>query len=347
MNGSKRFVVSMSHPTEKGSFASTGVLFNLEDLKEVSELTEDQVKYICNHKVTGRVQIRRVLNPEAWIKGDTYLRVEGTIIDDCAEPDDDDEVEGEGKAMDSGSKFEALKSLASAFGMASTEEEQSLKSSFSRLVNLQHELEEGVRFTRDTVDTLGVSEGVGDGSLWSTVRLWQTYTEQRLVGRKAEIQNDFQERLLEFLKEERGVDVENDLPSAVVFQDLSPELQIEVRDLQSRTEAELGPLELEAALTMQKILEAEDHIGRVNLLRHFMDAERKRLEARRTLQGLFLGKNGLGLAAEDRSPNAVAEVDEDEDDDDEDYEEVRDIPLVAKLRGDQRSIYMDEPDAFQ
>ena len=35
MNGSKRFVVSMSHPSEPGRFAQTGVLFELQELKEV------------------------------------------------------------------------------------------------------------------------------------------------------------------------------------------------------------------------------------------------------------------------------------------------------------------------
>ena len=65
MNGSKRFCVVTSHPTEEGRFAKTGVLFELEDLKEVSEQTQDQIKYICNHKVTGRVTINKILNPEA------------------------------------------------------------------------------------------------------------------------------------------------------------------------------------------------------------------------------------------------------------------------------------------
>jgi hypothetical protein len=101
MNGTKRFVVSMSHPTEAGRFATMGVLFELQELKEVSEQTGDQIKYICNHKVTGRVEMHRIVNPSAWSKRDTYLRVEGTIIDDsdkannpvvlAAEDSDDDE----------------------------------------------------------------------------------------------------------------------------------------------------------------------------------------------------------------------------------------------------------------
>ena len=332
MNGSKRFVVSMSHPTEKGSFASTGVLFNLEDLKEVSEMTEDRVKYICNHKVTGRVQIRRVLNPEAWIKGDTYLRVEGTIIDDSAEPD-------EVKEGDAEKKDEPYAAMASYLGLSTNNEELSLRSAFSSLVDLQHDLQEDVRFTMASVDTLSVLEGPGDGSLWNTIRLWQSYAEQRLAARQAEMQKEFQEKLLEFLMKERGME-EGEMPSAVGFQDLSPELQAEVQELQSRMALELRPLVLESTLTMQKLLEAEDHVARVRLLRHFIDAERKRLEARKTLQGVFLGNSGLGSADAETS----ATIDDDDDDDEEEEEEQSSPAVKAQ---DERSIFTDEPDAFQ
>lgn len=106
MNGSKRFVVSMCHPNEEGRFASMGVLFTLEELKEVSGMTADRVKYICNHRVAGRVQIHEVINPEVWESRDTYLKVRGTIIDDTghlaksenssssAEDEDEDEISG-------------------------------------------------------------------------------------------------------------------------------------------------------------------------------------------------------------------------------------------------------------
>jgi len=96
MNGSKRFVVAMCHPSKEGRFAKVGVLFNLEELKEVSSMTNDRVKYICNHCVTGRVRLHEVLNPEAWELRDMYLKVRGTIIDDTGnlsreEKEEDDE----------------------------------------------------------------------------------------------------------------------------------------------------------------------------------------------------------------------------------------------------------------
>jgi hypothetical protein len=195
MNGTKRFVVATSHPTEKGRFAQTGVLFELEDLKEVSEQTADQIKYICNHKVTGRVTIHRVLNPEAWETRETYLKIEGTIHDDSKEvtkPASDDVY---------GSVFAAIGS----------KEERDLKESFAKLVDIQHELEEDVRFTQAAKKTLAVKEGAGQESLWQTIRLWQSFVDQRLLSRQNELQRDFQEKLQNFLKKEKGLK-DNELP---------------------------------------------------------------------------------------------------------------------------------------
>jgi hypothetical protein len=47
MDGTKRFVVAMSHPNEAGRFASTGVLFELQDLKEVSEQVSFFPRKLC------------------------------------------------------------------------------------------------------------------------------------------------------------------------------------------------------------------------------------------------------------------------------------------------------------
>jgi hypothetical protein len=77
--------------------------------------------------------------------------------------------------------------------------------------------------------------------------------------------------------------------SAIGFNDLSPALQQEVQDLQKRMSVELKPLVLESTLTIQKILEAKDHKERILLLKHFIDVEKKRLDAKSTLQGMFAG----------------------------------------------------------
>lgn len=186
MNGSKRFIVAMAHPEEEGRFAETGVIFHLEDLKEVSEMTADQIKYICSHKVTGRAKIHRVLNPEVWETREDYMRVEATILE---------EEDGESDNAQ----------------LAAISEEESLKKSYSALVDLQHDLEEDVRFTRASVNTLSVNPGGGDDSLWLTVRLWQSYIEQRLNARQNEMQKEFQEKLIKYLTKDKDVS-EDQLP---------------------------------------------------------------------------------------------------------------------------------------
>lgn len=201
MNGTKRFVVVTSHPTEKGRFAQTGVLFELEDLKEVSEQTADQIKYICNHKVTGRVTIHQVINPEAWEKRDTYLKIEGTIHDDS----NDDETKPPTDDV-----------YGSVVAAASPKEEKDLVESFGKLVNMQHELEEDVRFTKAAIKTLAVKDGPGEDGLWQTIRLWQSFVDQRLMARQNELQRDFQEKLQDFLKKDKGLK-ENELPRYVNY----------------------------------------------------------------------------------------------------------------------------------
>jgi hypothetical protein len=75
--------------------------------------------------------------------------------------------------------------------------------------------------------------------------------------------------------------------STIGFQDLSVELQQEVMELQKRMRVELQPLVLESTLTMQKVLECEDHTARLRLVRSFVEAEIKRLLTKKTIQGMF------------------------------------------------------------
>lgn len=306
MNGSKRFVVSMSHPTESGRFAQMGVLFELEDLKEVSEMTADQIKYICNHKVTGRVKLHRILNPSAWSTRDTYLRVEGTIFDDSGKAQtstenqegDDDEEEDD---ADGDNVYAAV---AAAATPRYTKEERGVRDAFADLVDLQHDMEEDVRFTRAAVGTLALKQGAGEDGLWQTIKLWQSFVDQRLQARQNELQKDFQERLQDFLKKEKGVK-EDEMPSAIGFQDLSKDLQEEVKELQERISVELKPLVLESTLTMQKILEAHDHHARLKLLKYFIEAEAKRLSTKKTLQGMLSGTSAdAQIPAEERVDKA-------------------------------------------
>ena len=318
MNGTKRFVVSMSHPTERGRFAQMGVLFELEDLKEVSEQTADQIKYICNHKVTGRVKLHRVLNPEAWESRDTYLRVEGTVIDDSGKNDPEPTNDAYGAVA--------------AAAQGNPKEEKALRDAFADLVEVQHELEEDVRFTRASVASLAVKPGAGEDGLWQTIKLWQSFVDQRLMARQNELQRDFQEKLQNFLKKDKGMK-EDELPSAINFQDLTPALQKEVQELQKRMAVELKPLVLESTLTMQKILEAADHTERLKLVRFFVEAETRRLNTKKTLQGMFSGES---ISSSDASFPPEEQVSDDES-----------SSVKPKSSKPSSSIFTDEEDAFQ
>ena len=314
MNGSKRFVVTMCHPTERGTFAQIGVVFQLEDLKEVSEMTADRVKYICDHRVTDRVKVHRILNPEVWDTRDTYLKVEATRL-----KDDDVEPETAKNPMDIYLQVAA----AATGGSVDTEEEKAVKKSFAKLVQLQHDLQEDVRFTKASVNTLKVKPGSGKDSLWETVRLWQAYSDNRLQARQADLQKEFQEKLLKFLQEEKKLK-EEEIPSAIDFSSLSPELQKDVQELQKRMSMELQPLILESTLALQKILEAENHKERVKIVKYFVEAECRRLKAKNVLQGIFAKGSSL-----------VEAVDEEEGEKDE------------QQSGNGGSMFFDEPDAFQ
>ncbi len=86
---------------------------------------------------------------------------------------------------------------------------------------------------------------------------------------------------------------------------------------------ELKPLALESTLAMQKILEAESHKKRVNIVRYFVDAECKRLQAKTALRGMF------------STPTEG-----------EKEEKIQDTSNLDKQsRGG--SVLFDEPDAFQ
>ena len=164
-------------------------------------MTADRVKYICNHRVTGRVKLHKVLNPEAWENRETYLKVEGTIIDDTGKlvkSAGDDEKDTGKDQMDeniSQNVVATLKKALKADAIEKTPNEDALARSFSVLVELQHDLSEDVRFTRASIKSFGVSKDNDvDPNLWSSIRLWQSYAEQRLVAGQNDMQKEFQVR---------------------------------------------------------------------------------------------------------------------------------------------------------
>ena len=120
--------------------------------------------------------------------------MEATIQDDS---DKDKVVEGNDNVY------------AAVVAAASAKEENEVVVAFGNLVDMQHELEEDVRFTQAAKKTLAVKDGPGEDGLWQTIRLWQSFVDQRLMARQNELQSDFQKKLQDFLKKEKGM---NELP---------------------------------------------------------------------------------------------------------------------------------------
>jgi hypothetical protein len=126
--------------------------------------------------------------------------------------------------------------------------------------------------------------------------------------------------------------------SAIGFQDLTPELQKEVGELQKRMQVELQPLAMEQSLTMQKILEAPDHKARCRLLTYFMDSETRRLESKKTLQGLFSATSSTSsTTSADEAGMPAEEMISDEN---------TKLP-ESKTSSSSPSTFFDDEDAFQ
>jgi len=258
-SGARRFMVC-NVDSETGRMAEVGVIFYLDDLKEVSEKTQDRVKYIGSHTVIGRVQLNKVLNPKVAATRETYLRAEVTeLVDEDAE----------------GSTGDA---------------ESELRTLFEGLVDMQADLSEEPRFTEAVKGTLAFSPGTGkeDKGLWGTIVLWQQFLEQRaqVVGNK--MQKEIQAQVIEFLQNnEQGSELVNSR-GEVRMEDLPDELSNEIRAIQRRYREELEASESDPyGLQFQALLQTASHKARLDVFRQVLEVERKRLSARATLQSLF------------------------------------------------------------
>lgn len=258
-SGARRFMVC-NVDQETGRMAEVGVIFYLDELKEVSEQTQDRVKYVGSHSVIGRVQLNKVLNPSVAVSRETYLRAEVTELFD-------DDATGATKVA-----------------------EEEVRTLFCELVDMQGSLGEEPRFTEAVKTTLSFGQGSGteDKGLWGTIQLWQQFLEQRaqVIGNK--MQKEIQKQVIDFLKNnEIGTELVN-ARGEMRMEDLPPPLAAEIRGIQRRYREELETTESDPyGLQFQAMLQANSHAERLTVFRHILDVERKRLSARATLQSLF------------------------------------------------------------
>jgi len=260
-SGARRFMVC-NVDQETGRMAEVGVIFYLDELKEVSEQTQDRVKYIGSHSVIGRAQLKRVLNPKVAATRETYLRAE------VAELEDPDAADAD----------------------ATADAEAELRKLFEELVDMQGSLGEEPRFTNAVKGTLAFGAGSGkeDKGLWGAIVLWQQFLEQRaqVVGNK--MQKEIQKQVVDFLqKSDGGADLVN-AKGEVRLEDLPPELGAEIRATQRRYREELEDSASDPyGLQFQALLQTESHAARLDVFTQVLEIERKRLSARATLQSLF------------------------------------------------------------
>jgi Lon protease-like protein len=271
--GSKRFVVSACHPTEDGKFARMGVLFEITDMEDISQVVGDRVKYICNHRVIGRVKLHSVLNPKAWVTKETYLEAEGTIIYD--------DVDNNSTVMTTNNDpTELLKKNADENAL-----EKQLAQCYRDIVDMQHDLNEGLLISTDTDDdsVLGFTEG---NQFWKFVNVWQSYSQLRLKVEQDNLHRGFYESTIGLSRKENITTGDDD---SNVIENLSPELQLELKDLQRLITDSSKRTWLDWTLSMQKILEAKNHVERLKLMIYFVEVERKRLERKKTSRDILLG----------------------------------------------------------
>ena len=320
-DGKPEFVVAMNHPYKPDSFAEYGVIFRVVDFVEMDESEvadiydeeerpggelgeEADVKYVAHHEVVGIVKIHRILNPKDWQTAETYMRVEATVVDDLSESTF--AQSGEDNVGKKARKWESDDPLS-----VTAEQRQNpfegvleLRDLFSQLVDVQHELNEDVRFARASIGTFarGVSEG--PRGFWLTVLSWQQYAEQRILSRHVELQGAFQEKLMDYLGRDR------EAPDSIDVADLPPYLRDEATEVERRVKMELGPLRLELSLAMQHLLETETQGERVKILSDIIGLELQRIRTKKAISSIFGDKGeGASVAALGISPKEI-KVDE-------------------------------------
>ena len=259
MSGGRRFVTTMVNSEDSDTLAEVGVVLYLEDLKEVSQQTNDAVKYVCSHKVLdSRVRIKHVLNEGDSRTRETYLRCE---VEELVDEDETDEESSEVSQL-----------------------EAAVRDSLRDVADMQDQGKEDVRFSRDAVGKLEASRGVGSGSLWGVVELWKNFLDARAQAAGRRVQQDVQNRLIKYLSEKNGGSGDKQLPQSVNLSELPADLQRDVRTLRDRVMEDVGPLVEEQTAGVQRLVQASSHAERLRLFERMVANEKNRLLARKTLR---------------------------------------------------------------
>ena len=267
-NGSRRFVVPMCDPHAQGHFSKYACVFYLDDLKEVSEQTNDQVKYVCSHTCVSIVRIERVVNDTVWGDRSSYLKGVCVEIGEYGK-EGEEGVAGGGASVD---------------GEYATKEAM-LVEKFTRIVQMQQELDEPVRFREELVKELSAKNK--KGGFWRIVELWQSLLANRVNYKETELQRDVQALLQSFLKSQGPEFAEKQARGEVTLNSLPDNIQNQFKQLQLNYQEEARELVNEAIYPFQQLLEKEEHVERLDFFSDMLANEENRLQTKLSLKNLF------------------------------------------------------------
>eukprot|EP00930_Biecheleria_cincta_P069879 TRINITY_DN57559_c0_g1_i1.p1 TRINITY_DN57559_c0_g1~~TRINITY_DN57559_c0_g1_i1.p1 ORF type:complete len:413 (+),score=65.07 TRINITY_DN57559_c0_g1_i1:45-1241(+) len=251
LSGGRRFVVPpIKQDEESGAIhlAEVGVVFYLDDLQEVSEQTDDQVKYVCSHSIVSRVRLKRVLNPRAFADRSTYLRVEA---EELVDTDDSADL---------------------------TDLENQVREAILELGDLQRRADAEVKFADRAIEQVNVTRSV----FWEAVSLWDQYTAGLLQHRQQKFTRDVQLKIQELSK-----DPNFQVSKPAGFDELPLKIRKDLVALQQQFEEEVGPLVKQRTNQVQELIQSTSHFQRLSLLEGLVADEKKRLGARLALKSLF------------------------------------------------------------
>mmetsp|Transcript_9357 Transcript_9357/g.17386 ORF Transcript_9357/g.17386 Transcript_9357/m.17386 type:complete len:537 (-) Transcript_9357:182-1792(-) len=257
-SGGRRFMVCSAK--EKGgseAISEVGVIFYLDDLREVSELTGDKIKYVGKHSVLGPVRAKKVLNPRAWRTRETYLKAEVEVIEDT-----DLDVDTSAAEADVTNRFKAL-------------------------IEGQTELNDQPRFSKEVMANINFTRSTKaeEAGLWQMVELWQSFLQARDKSLLIPLQRQMQAELQRAIKE-----FEIDVPPSgrVNLGDLPAELQEQIMGIQTSFMSKAEELESKGFETqIRSILGSKSHTERLSMFKYLLDTERKRVAAKAALKKMF------------------------------------------------------------
>ncbi|CAE7226306.1 hypothetical protein AK812_SmicGene18024 [Symbiodinium microadriaticum] len=267
VSGGRSFVVVAPSPEDENVFAEVGVVFYLDDLTDVSEESADEVKYICNHRILGRVRILRVLNPAAWEDQSTYL---------LAEVEDFKDVE-----------------LASDTNTAAKQAE--VMSALSRVAQRQEE-GGGPHFESHISDYANAS-CAQEGGLWTLADVFAEYYEYLLSDKEQTLDFEMEQVYERYSLEEEGDDRQTySLASEdddddddfeyeeIDIMELPGPARREIARLQNQYEEEAALLNADLMHFVHSMLQSTSHRQRLEIMQEALLLEERRLAARKALE---------------------------------------------------------------